>query len=166
MKQILLMISFFLFASCTEYTVKVEADDVEINGEGVENGECNTYTSFLGLLGDFPLNIKIGEGDEEAFKKGNYIVGEKVKKVKEACEKVIVVTTPTKTEQTESTPPTEQTESTPPTEQTESTPPTGFTTGLGEGGIEDASTGSKQGIQPQDADQIEPKPGTVKPLEE
>ena len=86
MKQILLTISFLLFTGCVEYTVKVEADDVEINGEGVENGKCVTYTkAFFGWLGDFPLNVKIGE-EEGEYEEGNYVISAEVKSTEEACE--------------------------------------------------------------------------------
>ena len=86
MKKILLTISFLLFASCTEYTVKVEADDVIINDDNVENGDCVTYTkAFFGWFGD-PLTVKVGE-EETSYEEGNYVVGEEIKEVEEACEK-------------------------------------------------------------------------------
>ena len=100
MKQILLTISFLLFTGCVEYTVKVEADDVEINGEGVENGKCVTYTkAFFGWLGDFPLNIKVGEEKGE-YEEGNYVVSAEVKSTEEACEEDDVTAGGTNAEQT------------------------------------------------------------------
>ena len=87
MKKILLAISFLLFASCTEYTVKVEANDVSINNEPVENGKCVTYKkAFFGWFGD-SLTVKVGE-KETSYEEGHYVVGEEVTEVKEACEEV------------------------------------------------------------------------------
>ena len=92
MKKILLAISFLLFASCTEYTVKVEADDVNINGDKVENGDCVTYKkAFFGWFGD-ALTVTVGE-KETSYEEGHYVVGEEIKEVTEACEEELVVST-------------------------------------------------------------------------
>ena len=94
MKKILLAISFLLFASCTEYTVKVEADDVNINGDKVENGDCVTYKkAFFGWFGD-ALTVTVGE-KETSYEEGHYVVGEEITEVKEACEEEVVVATDT-----------------------------------------------------------------------
>jgi len=88
MKKILLAISsLFLVAGCNNYTVKVDVSDVTINGEAVEQGACKEYDdSFFGLVGDFPLKIQIGEGEESEHDAGHYVVNaEGVKSTEEAC---------------------------------------------------------------------------------
>lgn len=89
MKKILLAISsLFLVAGCSTYTVEVDVSDVTINGEEVEQGACEEYDdSFFGLIGDFPLTIQIGEGEETEHDAGNYVVNaEGVELTEDACE--------------------------------------------------------------------------------
>ena len=88
MKKILLAISsLFLVVGCSTYTVKVETDGVTINGEAVENGTCESYSDgFLGLGGDFPLEIKMGDQDPVEKESGDYVVSsDGVNDATEAC---------------------------------------------------------------------------------
>lgn len=103
MKKILLAISsLFLVAGCSTYTVKVDVSDVTINGEAVEQGACEEYgDSFFGLIGDFPLTIQVGEGEESEHDAGNYVVNaEGVESTEKAC----VVEEPAEEEPTEEEP--------------------------------------------------------------
>ena len=89
MKKILLAISsVFLLVSCSTYTVRVDVAGVQIDGEDVKEGSCHEYSdSFFGLAGDFPLTIKVGDGDEEEYEANNYEVSaDEVKETDEACE--------------------------------------------------------------------------------
>lgn len=79
MKKILLAISsLFLLVGCSTYNVGVKDDiqyTVEINGKEVKPGECKEYSdSLFGLLGDFPLSIKVGDREPKNYPAGNYFV--------------------------------------------------------------------------------------------
>ena len=90
MKKILLAISsLFLLVGCSDYTVQVDVDGVEINGDEVNNGDCVEYSdAFFGLAGDFPLSIKVGDAEPTEHDAGNWIVGAEgvTEAGEEACE--------------------------------------------------------------------------------
>lgn len=88
MKKILMLISSIFIVGCAEYTVKVEQPNVKINGTAVNNGDCVPFQTILwDFVGDFPIEVQIGNGEATEHATNNYVIaGGQVKETETACE--------------------------------------------------------------------------------